>query len=84
MRHLPHAADSTAESVPEEPFEALLARLDVEFLEQAKVKELSDVCAKLGVPKTGKCLLVGPIRPTTLTHYSHEMSTFMLHMIPYH
>ena len=27
---------------------------------------------------------MGPIRPKTLTHDSHEMSIFMLHMILYH
>jgi len=56
VRHVTHAADSAAESVPEEPFEALLARLGVEYLEQATVKKLSDVCAKLGVAKTGEHL----------------------------
>ena len=54
VRHVVHAR---AEEEPAESFEAILARLGVSDLREAKVKDLSAICGRLGIARSGKdCL----------------------------
>ena len=54
VRHVVHAK---AEEEPAESFEAILARLGVSDLREAKVKDLSAICGRLGIARSGKdCL----------------------------
>ena len=52
--HVTHAKAGAAEEEPAESFEAILARLGVGDLREAKVKDLSAICGRLGIARSGK------------------------------
>ena len=54
VRHVTHAKAAATAADPEESFEAILARLGVTDLREAKVKDLSAICARLGIAKSGE------------------------------
>ena len=53
-----HAEGAAAEGEPAETFDGILARLKVTDLREAKVKDLSAICARLGIARSGEALSV--------------------------
>ena len=51
--HVTHAKATAAEEGPAESFEAIFARLGVKDLREAKVKDLSAICGRLGIARSG-------------------------------
>ena len=78
VRHVAHAKAAAAGEDPAETFEEILARLVVRDLREAKVKDLSAICGRLGIARTGEALqsqLLGLSTP----HGLHEPRECILH-----